>query len=139
MESDSITSESLPSHPSSPHVDHPPASVFTLTREDTALLSEYIEEFQEGDADMRSTIVANAMAELVLLRPPGSPFNKDEASKVGVTLLIFVYLNNELLHAHRKSANGFTTITIGLKNNTLNSSDDGLPGMRFTTCVVTKL
>jgi hypothetical protein len=88
MESDSITSESSPTRPSSPHHDNPPANIFTLTREGTALLSEYIEEYQEGDGEMRTTIVANAMAELVLLRPPGSPFNKDEASKVRATPLI---------------------------------------------------
>ena len=127
-----------PSRPNSGQDDLPPVDVFTLTREDKALLSEYIEEFQEGDVDMRCTIVANAMAELVMLRPAGAPFNKDEASKVTAAPLISSY-KDKLIYAYRKSENGFTTIMIGLRDNMLSSSDDGLPGTPFITCVVMKL
>jgi hypothetical protein len=61
------------------------AEVFALTREDAKILEEYVEEFQEGNADLRNTIVANAMAELSELHPETEPFNKIEASKVSPT------------------------------------------------------
>ncbi|KAN0141562.1 hypothetical protein V8E53_000024 [Lactarius tabidus] len=80
MESDSATSESSPSHPSIEHEYSHPGDIFSLTREDKELLSEYLEEFGEGDVEMRSTIIENSMAELVMLRPAGTPFNKEQAS-----------------------------------------------------------
>ncbi|KAN0125338.1 hypothetical protein V8E53_015595, partial [Lactarius tabidus] len=80
MESDSATSESSPSHPSIEHEYSHPGDIFSLTREDKELISEYLEEFGEGDVEMRSTIIENSMAELVMLRPAGTPFNKEQAS-----------------------------------------------------------
>jgi hypothetical protein len=62
----------------------PLVEVFTISREDTKILEEYLEDFQEGDSDLRNTIVANAMAELSGLRPETEPFNKIEASKVSM-------------------------------------------------------
>jgi hypothetical protein len=58
------------------------ADVFSITREDAKILEEYVEEFQEGDTDLRNTVIANAMAELSALRPETVSFNKIEASKV---------------------------------------------------------
>jgi hypothetical protein len=55
---------------------------FYITREDAKILEEYIEQFEEGDNDLRTTIVANAMAELSGLHPETEPFDKIEASKV---------------------------------------------------------
>jgi hypothetical protein len=89
MESDSATSESSPSHPSIKHEYSHPGDIFSLTREDKELLSEHLEEFGEGDVDMRSTIIENSMAELVMLRPAGTPFNKEQASGVRASPLIF--------------------------------------------------
>ena len=40
------------------------AEAFAITWEDARILEEYVEEFQEGDADLRSRIIANVMAEL---------------------------------------------------------------------------
>ena len=40
---------------------------FYITREDLEILAEYIDEFQDADAEMWTTIVANAMAELAIL------------------------------------------------------------------------
>ncbi|KAN0135027.1 hypothetical protein V8E53_007145 [Lactarius tabidus] len=64
MESDMTSSSPLPSPDIPDNYDPPPTGVFTITREDSKTLLEYIEEFQDGDSDMRSKIVANAMAAL---------------------------------------------------------------------------
>jgi len=40
------------------------AEAFAITWEDARILEEYVEEFQEGDADLRCRIIANVMAEL---------------------------------------------------------------------------
>jgi hypothetical protein len=82
MESDVSTSQQSSSHQSTDQDNPTIANIFTLTKEDVEALSEYVDEFQEGDTDRRSTIIANAMADLVTLRPAGEPFNKLDASKV---------------------------------------------------------
>jgi hypothetical protein len=82
MESDTNSSSPSPSPPIPEHVDPLPTGLFTITREDSKILSEYLKEFEEGDGDMRTKIVANAMAALVMHRPAGEPFDKGEASKV---------------------------------------------------------
>jgi hypothetical protein len=89
MESDSATSESSPSHPSIEHEYSHPGDIFSLTGEDKELLSEYLEEFGEGNVEMQSTIIENSMVELVMLRPAGTPFNKEQASGVRASPLIF--------------------------------------------------
>lgn len=55
---------------------------FVITRVDASILETFVDEFQDGNADVRSTVVATAMAELYMLRPPTSAFNKAEANKV---------------------------------------------------------
>ena len=37
---------------------------FAITQKDARILEEYLEEFQEGDVDLRSRIIANVMVEL---------------------------------------------------------------------------
>jgi hypothetical protein len=66
----------------SPSPVPPMVEAFYITREDAKILEEYIEQFEEGDNDLRTTIVANAMAELSGLCPETEPFDKIEASKV---------------------------------------------------------
>jgi hypothetical protein len=61
----------------------PVAEGFTLTGEDTQILQEYLDQFQNGNIEDRTRIVANAMAELAVLRPDGVLFDKVLASKVG--------------------------------------------------------
>ncbi len=82
MESDSTSSTQTSSAPVSDHSDPPLPGGFSITREDAQILSEYVDEFQEGDANHRANIIANAMAALIVLRPDAEPFNKGEASKV---------------------------------------------------------
>ncbi|KAN0141412.1 hypothetical protein V8E53_000657 [Lactarius tabidus] len=81
MESDMTLSSPLPSPDIPDNYDPPPTGMFMITREDSETLLEYVEEFQDSDSDMRSKIVATAMAALVMLRPSREPFNKGEASK----------------------------------------------------------
>ncbi|KAN0136039.1 hypothetical protein V8E53_006200 [Lactarius tabidus] len=54
---------------------------FLITRKDSEILSEFLDEFQDGDGEIRTKIIANAMAAVFLARPDGDPFNKSEASK----------------------------------------------------------
>jgi hypothetical protein len=59
---------------------------FIITQNDARALEKYVEEFQDGNADVRSRVVAAAMADLYMLRPETSPFNKAEANKVRLHL-----------------------------------------------------
>jgi hypothetical protein len=90
MQSDN--SSPSPSHESplsiAPNVPPIPEG-FSITREDAICLAEYLEDFQEGDTDLRNTIIANVMAQLCVLRPDKELFNKVEASKVTVHMLIY--------------------------------------------------
>ncbi|KAI9451380.1 hypothetical protein BJY52DRAFT_1226698 [Lactarius psammicola] len=60
---------------------HPIDDVFEITQEDASILEEYIEEFKEGDADTRSRIIANVMAELYALQDGIVSFNKKDADR----------------------------------------------------------
>ena len=85
MESDSGTSTPEPQLLSSPqsshHSDPPVMESFTLTREDIQVLEGYIDTFQEANADCWSGIIANVMAEIVMIHPVGEGFSKADASK----------------------------------------------------------
>ena len=84
MQSDNDSQSPSQTSDASPPPISPMADVFSITRADAKILEEYVEEFQEGDADLRNTIIANAMAELSALRPEKVSFNKIEASKVSL-------------------------------------------------------
>ncbi len=71
----------------------PVGDVFAITQQDASILEEYIDDFQEGNADVQNTIIANVMAELSGLHPETFAFNKVEASKV------FLYI--VMLGAHK--------------------------------------
>ena len=77
--SDSLSRES--DHSQS-HNDQALNVGFTITPQDSGILQEYLEEFQAADTDVRTRIVEKVMAELYLLRPANTPFDKKEASKV---------------------------------------------------------
>ncbi|KAI9430400.1 hypothetical protein BJY52DRAFT_1232430 [Lactarius psammicola] len=64
---------------------HPIDDVFKITQEDASILEEYIEEFKEGDADTRSRIITNVMAELYALRDGTVSFNKKDADRDATT------------------------------------------------------
>ena len=67
MESDTASSVQLSSDQSTDHDNPPLVDVFTLTDQDIVALTEYLDEFQEGDIDRQSVIIANAMADLATL------------------------------------------------------------------------
>jgi hypothetical protein len=79
---DNSDSPSHNSGESAPLATPPEVEHFTLTREDTQILEEYIDSFQEGNTETRARIVAKAMAELAVLRSEDTPFNKALASTV---------------------------------------------------------
>ena len=80
----SDTSSSADSHPHLPsdHVASPAPQGFLFTRKDAELLSEYLDDFQDGNAEVQAKIIENAMADLAVDRPDEEPFNKAEVSKV---------------------------------------------------------
>jgi hypothetical protein len=82
MESYTSTSTPPQSHSSSEHIEPSAPQGFKITGEDAELLKEYLDDFQDGKADVRTKIIENAMADLVAIRPDNEPFNKGEASKV---------------------------------------------------------
>jgi hypothetical protein len=55
---------------------------FSIDSDGAKILQEYLDDFQDGDTELRATIVANAMAELYDLRPEDAPFDKTKASQV---------------------------------------------------------
>jgi hypothetical protein len=55
---------------------------FAITPQDSTILQEYLEEFQEADTALRTRIIEKVTAELYLRRPSSMPFDKKEASKV---------------------------------------------------------
>ena len=80
----SDTSSSADSHPHllSDHVASPVPQGFLFTRKDVELLSEYLDDFQDSDAEVWAKIIENAMADLAVDQPDEEPFNKAEVSKV---------------------------------------------------------
>jgi hypothetical protein len=67
------------------------AEEFEITKDDAAILRELVDEFQEADLDIRTTIIAAAMAEICALRPATDPFNKVVATAVGVHVISFMH------------------------------------------------
>jgi hypothetical protein len=55
---------------------------FVIASDDAEILQEYLEEFEVADTATRTRIVERAMAQLYMLRPPNTGFNKVEARKV---------------------------------------------------------
>ena len=82
MQSDTGTSVSSSLPKGITHSDPPQAESFTLSKDDIDALREYVNEFPEADANRRSTIIANGMADIVEIRRDGQEFNKIDASKV---------------------------------------------------------
>ena len=64
----SDTSSSADSHPHLPldHVASPVLQGFLFTRKDAELLLEYLDDFQDGDAEVQAKIIENAMADLAV-------------------------------------------------------------------------
>ena len=89
MQSDTGTSVSSSLQKSQAHSDPPQAERFTLSKDDIDALREYVDEFPEADADRQSTIIANAMADIVEIRPRGQTFNKIDASKVRYSFYVW--------------------------------------------------
>jgi hypothetical protein len=98
---------------------------FIITPTDSAILQEYLEDFEHANKAAQARIVQRAMAELYLLRPPHVAFDKAEAGQV-------TYINVQLNHmmttiCFRKSGDGFTITLILPDASTPSSHSDGLP------------
>jgi hypothetical protein len=68
---------------------------FSITDQDTHILNEYLDDFQQADSGARADIIQKAMAEIYQLRPSNPSFDKKEASKV-----LCVYLHINALHSY---------------------------------------
>jgi hypothetical protein len=55
---------------------------FTITAQDTHILQQYLEEFQQGDKSARTQLVNRTMGELCGLHPVHAPFDKLDAKRV---------------------------------------------------------
>lgn len=55
---------------------------FSMTPDDAGILQQYLEEFEHTETAVHTRLIERAMAELYMLRPPNTPFNKAEVSKV---------------------------------------------------------
>ena len=92
MESDFGMSEGQSSLQSAVHSDPlivPVVEAFTLTKEDIDVLWEYVNEFQEGNADCRTSIIANAMADIAIICPLRETINKLDASRVRLDFIFY--------------------------------------------------
>jgi hypothetical protein len=101
----------------------PSSKEFVISREDANMLQEYVDAFQEGDADVRNTIIAAAMAELYSLHPPTVHFNKVEVSKVDFQCINILGTLANI--SSRRSESGFTIITLSLSDSMSNSPASG--------------
>lgn len=136
MQSDNgATSPSGESQRDSPPSAPQMADVFTITQEDATIMHEYLGEYDDGNTDLRHTIVANVMAILCDLRPETSPFNKIEASRVPLHI---IPLSNKANIFFRKSESGFKITLLSLSANMSNLCAGGPLGPHSTICVGTK-
>jgi hypothetical protein len=55
---------------------------FSIAKEDTDILWQYLEEFQKADTGSRANIIQRTMAEVHQLHPPNTSFDKMEAGQV---------------------------------------------------------
>ena len=99
---------------------------FYITREDLEILAEYIDEFQDADAEMWTTIVANAMAELAILWDDSQSFDKVIANEVSLFFLTRLGVH-KLPICSRKLENGFTITIHGQNDNISNLLVNGPP------------
>jgi hypothetical protein len=110
---------------------------FIITSADSAILQQYLADFEHADKAARARIVQWAMAKLYLLRPPHTAFDKAEAGQV-------TYINVQLNHmmttiCFRKSGDGFTIALILPDTSTPSSHGDGPPKAPSITLTVMKL
>ena len=122
-------SQSGESNISETHVDQTVDVGFTITHQDSGILCEYL-EFQAADTDLQTRIIEKVMAELYLLHPDNTPFDKKEASKV---CGIYSFTISLLMVFSRKYRNDSTTITPALGVTTPNLLRSGPPGMPSIT------
>jgi len=55
---------------------------FVIGPNDKGVLKKYLNEFQDGDWDVRVEVVGKALGEIYRLRPDDTPFGKKEATEV---------------------------------------------------------
>jgi hypothetical protein len=66
---------------------------FVITPQDSNVLMEHLDEFQDADTDLRTKIVDTVMGKLYVLRPDNTPFDKGEARKVCLISLYVILLS----------------------------------------------
>jgi hypothetical protein len=68
----------------------PAVESFSFTKDDANILREYLDDFKDGDVDLRRTIIANAMAEIAMLRPDDEPFDKADVTTVAIHVAMHI-------------------------------------------------
>ena len=125
-------SQSL-AHESEPSTAPSLEETFSITREDAKILDDYLDEFQEGDADVRSAVVVTAMGEIALLQDEEAPFNKVDASRV--SLHVADLMNSQIHISHRKLGSGFIITILNQRDSMSSLLAGGPPEIHSTTCV----
>jgi hypothetical protein len=110
---------------------------FIITSANSAILQEYLEDFEHADKAARARIVEQAMAQLYLLRPPHTAFDKAEAGQV---TYIYVQLNHMMTTiCFRKSGDGFIIALILPDTSTPSSHGNGPPKVPSISLTMMKL
>lgn len=128
--SQSEDSKCGPSAPALVNMGQTIHKAFEITQDDTSILQEYLQEFQQADTGIRTRMIEKVMAELYLLRAPNTPFDKMDASKVCGIHSSMIQL---LTLCSRKYRNGSITITLALRATIPNLLASGLQGIPFIT------
>jgi hypothetical protein len=70
------------STPSLPHDEQGAKPEFKIGGAEADILQEYLQEFQEADTSLCVKIIEKTMAEVYMLQPEDTPFNKKEVREV---------------------------------------------------------
>ena len=70
------------SAPSLPHDEQGAKPDFKIGDAEADILQTYLQEFQEADTSLRVKIIEKTMAELYMLQPEDTPFEKKEVREV---------------------------------------------------------
>jgi hypothetical protein len=108
---------------------------FIVTKEDSAILEEYIVKFKAADTAGRTILIEEAMGRLYGQRPENAPFDKMDARTAGYTYILM--LQHLTVH-FRRYRSGCITATRALASNTSSSLASGLPETPSITSTVVR-
>jgi hypothetical protein len=91
MSDDNSESQSGESEQQLSPIVPPIPEAFSITPEDADILMEHVKAFQEGNTELRNTLVQQMITELYKLRLSDFAFNKKEAGQVFAAMIQIQY------------------------------------------------